>query len=276
MEPKTLISSEKPMAFEIEKSELLDRRNAKWRQYPADVIPAFVADMDFRVAPAIQDAIRRSVDALDYGYPMREGKKADRAVASAYAGRMKSLCDWTIEENQVLVVSDLVQAINACVIAFSDPGDGVIVQMPSYPPFRDAIAMTHRCCVPLTMQPVDGTYLFDLEALEANLSPSTRIFMLCNPQNPTGRSFDRDELLQVFAFAQKHDLIVVSDEIHSDLVYSGRPHIPFASLSPEAAARCVTLNSATKSFNIPGLRCAVAYFGTEKLMQRFHERIHPP
>ncbi|MEQ1406875.1 PatB family C-S lyase [Neorhizobium sp. Rsf11] len=273
MDSETVIFAAETGSFEMRKPELLERRNAKWRQYPSDVIPAFVADMDFRIAPAIQRAIQHSVEAFDYGYPMRDGGKADRAVASAFVNRMKNVCGWDVAEAQVLVLADLVQAIYASVMAFSDPGDGVIVQMPSYPPFRDAIATTGRTCVPLTMQATDRSYVFDLEALEATVDANTKIFMLCNPQNPTGRAFTRDELLEVLAFVEKHDLIVISDEIHSDLVYHGTRHIPFASLSPSAAARTVTLNSATKSFNIPGLRCAVAYFGTEELMQRFHKRI---
>lgn len=277
-----LFSTEAPMAdagiagaFEMHKPELLDRRNAKWRQYPSDVIPAFVADMDFRIAAPIQQAIQRSVEAFDYGYPMRDGRKAERAVAAAFVSRMKTVCDWEVAEGQVLVLADLVQAIYASVMAFSDPGDGVVVQMPSYPPFRDAIATTGRTCVSLAMEATGDSYVFDLDRLEATINARTKIFMLCNPQNPTGRSFTRTELQAVLAFVEKHDMIVISDEIHSDLVYPGTRHIPFASLSPEAAARTVTLNSATKSFNIPGLRCAVAYFGTEELMERFHKRIPP-
>jgi cystathionine beta-lyase len=103
----------------------------------------------------------------------------------------------------------------------------------------------------------------------------TRIFSLCNPQNPTGRVFTRDELIALSHFAEARNLIVISDEIHSDLVYPGHEHIPFASLSPEAAARTITLNSATKSFNIPGLRCAVIAFGSAALRDRFHKRIPP-
>jgi cystathionine beta-lyase len=261
--------------FELRKPELLDRRNAKWQQYPADVIPAFVADMDFRIAPAIQKAIQRSVEAFDYGYPMREGGKADKAVANAYVARMKAMFDWDIEVAQVLALADLVQATYACIMAFSEPGDGVIVQVPNYPPFRDAVATTGRTFIPLTMERTADSYRFDLEALEKQIDARTKIFILCNPQNPTGRVFTRSELDEVLAFAEKHDLIVVSDEIHSDLIYPGARHIPFSSISDAAAARTVTLNSATKSFNIPGLRCAVAYFGNEALMKRFHARIPP-
>jgi cystathionine beta-lyase len=112
-----------------------------------------------------------------------------------------------------------------------------------------------------------------MDELKKLVDKRTRIFVLCNPQNPTGRVFTREELLALGQFAIEHDLIVVSDEIHSDLIYPGHRHIPFASLGPDIAARTVTLNSATKSFNIAGLRCALMAFGTEDLRDRFHKRI---
>jgi cystathionine beta-lyase len=122
----------------------------------------------------------------------------------------------------------------------------------------------------------DGTrYTFDLNELERQVDKNTRIFVLCNPQNPTGRVFSRDELQAIARFVLEHDLIVISDEIHADLIYPGHQHTPFATLGAEIAARTVTLNSATKSFNIPGLRCAVTAFGSEELLARFHQRIPP-
>jgi cystathionine beta-lyase len=149
----------------------------------------------------------------------------------------------------------------------------VILQVPNYPPFREAIEHTGRKLIPLPMECHADGYRFNLERLEARIDARARIFLLCNPQNPTGRVFTRAELEQVAAFAERHDLIVVSDEIHADLVHPGSRHVPFASLSPRAAARTITLNSATKSFNIPGLRCGVAHFGSRELMERFHRRI---
>src|SRR5260370_42671816 len=138
---------------------------------------------------------------------------------------------------------------------------------------RSATPSTRRSASFLPMRD-DGTrFVFDMNELEKLVNKRTRIFVLCNPQNPTGRVFSRDELLALGQFAIEHDLIVISDEIHSDLVYPGRQHIPFASLGPEIAARTVTLNSATKSFNIPGLRCAVIEFGSEELPNRLHKRI---
>lgn len=267
------IAGDTSLPFEMSHAALQARRNAKWSQYGADVLPAFVAEMDFSVAAPIQAAIERIVGEGDYGYPLRDGKRIDAAIASAFSRRMKSLYDWDVATDLVMPVSNLVQASYAPLLAFSDPGDGVILQTPNYPPFREAITSTDRKLIALPMRD-DGTrYVFDLAELDAVAAKQARIFVLCNPQNPTGRVFSRDELLDIARFARAHDLIVISDEIHSDLVHPGHRHIPFASLGPDVAARTITLNSATKSFNIPGLRCAVIAFGSEELRTRFHGRI---
>ncbi|AJE46718.1 MalY/PatB family protein [Celeribacter indicus] len=260
-------------AFLLSPEELRQRRNTKWNQFPPDVIPSFIADMDFRVAPPVQAAILQSVEREDYGYQMRDGAKADRMLAGAFAARMEEAFGWKASADLVLPVSDLVQATYAAILTWSGPGDGVILQVPNYPPFRETLQTTGRRLIPLHMDERDGTYVFDLDRLETQIDANTRIFVLCNPQNPTGRVFSRDELEAVLAFAEKHDLLVISDEIHAELIYGDRPHIPFPALSPAAAARCVLLNSATKSFNIPGLRCAVMYFGTPELKAAYQARI---
>ncbi|MGA7806162.1 MalY/PatB family protein [Bradyrhizobium sp.] len=267
------MTSPEPIDFELSQAALRARRNAKWNQYDADVIPAFVADMDFAVAAPIQAAIERIVGDRDYGYPLRNGDRADRLVANAFSTRMKSRFGWELSPGLVLPVADLVQGTYAPILAFSDPGDGVVLQVPNYPPFRDAIATTERRLLALPMRDDGARHVFDMAELARLVDRRTRIFVLCNPQNPTGRVFARDELLALGQFAIEHDLVVISDEIHSDLVYPGHQHIPFASLGPEIAARTVTLNSATKSFNIPGLRCALVAFGSERLRDRFHKRI---
>ena len=268
-----IMTSTETISFELEQSALQARRNSKWNQYDADVIPAFVADMDFAVAAPIQAAIERIVSQRDYGYPLRNGERADRFVAHAFSRRMKSRYGWEISSDLVLPLADLVQGTYASILAFSEPGDGIVLQTPNYPPFRETISSTERKLLALPMRD-DGTrHVFDIAELAKLVDDRTRIFVLCNPQNPTGRVFSRDELLALGEFCIARDLIVVSDEIHSDLVFPGQQHIPFASLSPEIAARTVTLTSATKSFNIPGLRCALLAFGNEALRDRYHKRI---
>ncbi|MGE3912822.1 MAG: MalY/PatB family protein, partial [Chloroflexota bacterium] len=151
------------------------------------------------------------------------------------------------------------------------PGDGIVVQTPIYPPFLDTIATTGRRMVENRLVD-DGTKLvLDVDGLRKVVDDRTRMMMVPNPHNPTGRAFTREELEAMAAVALERDMIIISDEIHSDLVYSGHKHIPFASISPEVAARTITLTSATKGFNIPGLRAALMYFGSLDLKERFHQ-----
>ncbi len=256
--------------MELDIPTLRARRTNKWHKFADDVLPAWVADMDFGVAQPIAQALARLADAQEYGYAARDGH-----LAQAFARRMESRFAWQVDPARMVAVGDLVQASVACIVAFSDPGDGVLLQLPSYPPFMGAIDGTERRLVASPMRD-DGTgWRLDLAAFDAAPAPRTRMLMFCHPQNPTGRAFTRAELEMVADFVIRHDLIVVSDEIHADIVYPGNRHIPLASLSAEIAARTITITSATKSFNIPALRCAVMHFGTDALQARFDGRIPP-
>lgn len=259
-----------PIELELSEAFLRSRRSNKWHLHPSDVIPAFVADMDFRVADPIQAAIERIVSLRDYGYAKREG---DSTVQAAYVRYMRRRFGLSLDPDLVKPVGDLVQGTFASILAFSEPGDGVILHVPNYPPFREAITSTGRMLKPLTMRDSGQRYEFDVEEMTSLVDPRTRIILVCNPQNPTGRVFGRDELLAIGRLAIARDLIIVADEIHCDLVYPGATHIPMASLGPEIAARTITLNSATKSYNIPGHRCALMHFGSAELLARFHARI---
>jgi cystathionine beta-lyase len=259
--------------FDLPESVLRSRRNSKWNAYGPDILPAFVAEMDFAVAEPIQDAVRRAVAAGDYGYPQYRGGKAEPRVAEAFVARMEKRFGWKADVSLVQVVADLVQGTFAPILAFSEPGDGVILQVPAYPPFHEAINTTKRELVGFTMRDEGTRHAFDIAEISGRIGRKTRILILCNPQNPTGRVFGRAELFALAQLAIKNDLVVIADEIHSDLVYDGRKHIPFATLGAEIAARTVTISSATKSFNIPGLRCGVMHFGTPELRQRFAQTI---
>ncbi len=244
------------------------RRTNKWHKFPDDVLPAWVADMDFGVAPAITEALARLARNQEYGYAAREG-----LLQETFSRRMQSRFGWRTDPADAHPIGDLVQASFSSVMAFSEPGDAVLLQLPSYPPFMAAINDTGRRLIANHMRD-DGTrWLLDLAAYDAAPDPRARVLIFCHPQNPTGRAFSRAELERVAAFAVRHDLIVVSDEIHADIVYPGHTHIPLASLSPEIAARTITITSATKSFNIPALRCAVMHFGAPALKERFFARI---
>lgn len=259
--------------FEMEIDELRARRNAKWSSYGDNVLPAWVAEMDFAMAPPVQEAITKIVREQDYGYPRRDGLPAGEAVSKAFVDRMKDRFDWTTRPELVLPVADLVQGTYAPICALTQPGDGIILQMSAYPPFKAAIESTGRRLIRNPLIDSGVRFELDLDQLERSIDPTSRMIILCNPHNPTGRVFGRNELLRLGQIAIDNDLIVVADEIHADLVYPGNKHIPFASLSDEIAARTITLNSATKSFNIPGLRCAVMHFGNEDLYARFEKVI---
>src|SRR5438445_6437632 len=194
------MNSRETISFELSQPALQSRRNAKWNQYDADVLPAFVADMDFAVAAPIQAAIERLVRDRDYGYPLRDGDRADRLVANAFVHRMKSRFGWEFSPDLVLPVADLVQGTFAAIMAFSDPGDGVVLQVPNYPPFRDAISSTERKLLTLPMRD-DGTrHVFDMTELKKLVDKRTRIFVLCKPQTPTVSVIYRAELLQLRQF----------------------------------------------------------------------------
>ena len=255
-------------ATDFDIAGLRARRTSKWHKFPPDVLPAWVADMDFGVAPSITAALARLTRDQEYGYAARDG-----VLAAAFVRRMERRFGWHTDPADTIAIGDLVQASFSSVMAFSEPGDAILLQLPSYPPFMRAIEDTGRRLIANPMRD-DGTrWVLDLGAYEAARDPRLRMVIFCHPQNPTGRAFTKAELEEVADFAIRHDLVVVSDEIHADIVYPSNTHIPLASLHPEIAARTITITSATKSFNIPALRCAVMYFGASALKKEFEKRI---
>jgi len=243
------------------------RRSEKWHTYPPDVLPVWVAEMDFPAAAPIQDTLRRFVESSDLGYPMA---LRDTGLPDVFCERMEDRFGWQPDPLRVEILSEVVQGIYLAIEAYSEPGQGVVVQTPIYPPFLGSIRDTGRRLVDNPMRLSAKGIDFDLDGLAETLDPECRLLLFCNPHNPSGRVYERAELERVAELAVRHDLVVVSDEIHGDLVYEGRRHIPIASLGPEIARRTVTLTSASKAFNIPGLRTAVAHFGSPELQRRFN------
>jgi cystathionine beta-lyase len=261
------VTQAEPFLLSVE--QLRARRSTKWNKYGSDVLPAWVADMDFAVPDAVQEAIARLVEHRDYGYGAREG---DVSLAAAFVEYMRARFGWSPDPELVLPVSELIQGMFTAVMAFSEPGDGVVLQTPIYPPFLMTVEQTGRRMVENRLIPGAERFEMDVAGLPGLIDDRTRVVMVCNPHNPTGRVFEREELLAVGRVAVERDLLIVADEIHADLVYPPRQHVPMAMLGPEIAARTITLTSATKSFNIPGLRCALMYFGSMDLRERFRAR----
>lgn len=256
--------------FELSEEALRTRRGTKWHHHPADVMPAWVADMDFAVAEPVQAAIARIVDQRDYGYPYRSGEES---LTAAFVERMRDRFGWAVDPDLVQPVTECVQCMYGTALAFSEPGEGIVLQTPIYPPFLGAVAKTERRLVENRLKDDGARYVLDIDGLRAAVDDTTRILMVCNPHNPTGRVFSRDELMALGNLAVERDLVILCDEIHADLLYPGGTHIPMATLGPEIAARTITITSATKSFNIAGLRCAVMHFGSAALRARFRARV---
>jgi cystathionine beta-lyase len=251
---------------DLDVEELRRRRGEKWAQYPPDVLPAWVADMDFPVAEPIARHLAEAVRMHDVGYPVNP---TPSALPTVFAKRAQERFGWHVEPKRVLVLSDVVQGIYIALETLTERGAGVVLQPPVYPPFFHAVRETHRRTVLNPLVRTVGGYGLDLDGLRRSCDAGTRALLLCNPQNPTGRVFTRAELYGLAQIAEERDLLVISDEIQCDLVYAGHRHVPFASLGPEIEARTITLTSATKGFNIAGLRCAVAAFGSDALLARF-------
>ena len=218
----------------------------------SDVIPLWVADMDFRAAPFITDAIKRRVDHGVFGYEHVPDSYYD-AVIRWFSRRH----GWKIEKDWIIYTTGVVPGLSAVIKAFCKPGDKVIVQTPDYNCFFSSIR-NNGCEIldaPLIYR--DGTYVYDYEALDrACADPRAKILLLCNPHNPAGRVWTREELAKVGETARRHGITVVSDEIHCELVMPGYKYTPFASVSPENQSCCITLCSPSKSFNIAGLQVA--------------------
>jgi len=248
-------------------SRLRARRGIKWHTHPTDVLPAWIADMDFDVAAPIRDFLIDTARAGDLGYPPALDSDP---LAEIFCARMAQRYGWRPEATRVELLTDIVQGLYIALEQYSNPGQGVVIQTPIYPPFLVAADEVGRpaLCNPLRFGG-DG-FEIDLDGLVDLLRRhDARVLMLCNPHNPSGRVLRHDELEAIAELALAHDLVVLSDEIHADLTYPGHHHIPFASLGPEVAARTVTFYSATKAFNTAGIRCAVAAFGSEELHARF-------
>lgn len=244
------------------------RRGTKWTRYPPDVLPAWVADMDFDMAEPIRAGLAGMMEANDLGYsPKLPASGLPEAFAAFAARRFPG---WEVAPERMVAIADIVQGIHIAIEAYTRPGDGVCTLTPVYPPFLQTVAETGRRLDFCTMVRGEGRYEIDFDALRAAIDERTRVLLLCTPHNPLGRVFEHDELESLARIAIERDLVVVADEIHADIVYRGHRHIPFASLGPEVEARTVTMTSATKSFNIAGLRCAVVLFGSDRLAERFN------
>jgi cystathionine beta-lyase len=252
---------------ELDLDQLRTRRGMKWAVAGPDELPAWVADMDFPIPPSVRAALVRRVD-TDLGYPTWTGSREGLELPEAFAERMERRYGCTFDPSHVRQFTDVNQALQVVLHVATRPGDAVALHVPAYPPFLETLASMGRPLVPIQMRETPEGWGFDADRLAADVTRhGCRALLLVNPQNPTGRSFRRAELLALADIALSHDLLVISDEIHADLVYQPGAHIPFASLGTEIAERTITVTSATKAFNLAGIRCAVAHLGSRRVRE---------
>lgn len=241
--------------------------STKWLRFPSDVLPAWIADMDLGIAPEIAEELNQRVAFGDLGYPTTE---IEEQFIDAFADRYFERYNTPLDPQLGLASTDVVQSIFIALLTLSSPGDGVIVQTPIYPPFLESVNATGRTLKENPLIETADSWEINFDQLEKLASEEkTTLLLLCSPHNPTGRVFTQNELVKVADICSRHGVVVVADEIHCDIVYEPNIHIPFASISPEFAAKVVTMTSATKSFNIAGMRASVVHFGSRELKDKY-------
>ncbi len=248
--------------------ELPDRKSSesiKWHYFPEDVLPMWVADMDFVSPEPVVRALQERVAQGVFGYA---GDLP--GLREAIVERLERLYHWEVLPQDLVFIPGVVTGFNLAAHAFTDEGEGVLIQPPVYMPFLDVGKNVRGKCqeVQLTDN-ANGYYRVDWDAFERAITPETRMFLLCNPHNPVGRVYTRAELERMAEICLRRGLVVCSDEIHCDLVFSGHQHVPIASISPEIAQNTITLMAPSKTYNIAGLSCSFAVIQNPELRKRY-------
>jgi len=249
----------------------IDRRNSdseKWDKYQGrDIIPLWVADMDFRSPPAVIDALHERVSHGVFGYT-----HPSEALTAAVLDHLDRDFGWQAEQEWIVWLPGLVCGLNVICRAMGTAGDAVATFVPVYPPFLSAPPLSQRTLITAPLHVRDGRWVPDMEAMERSVTPLTRLLLLCNPHNPAGRVWSREELLRFAELAERHDLVIGSDEIHAGLILDAdMRHCPMAALSPDISRRTITLLAPSKTYNIPGLGCSFAVISDPGLRRDFRK-----
>ena len=248
----------------LTETDLRRRQSAKWRVFPADVLPMWVAEMDYPVAAPVKRSLEEALAADDLGY-------ADpRGLGDAFAAFAQARWGWRVDPAHVTVACDVVTAIGELLEVLTAPGDAVVIDPPIYPPFAATIRRRGRAVVETPL--VEGR--LDLEAIARAYAAGAKVHLLCSPHNPSGMVPTRDELATIADLAARHGVIVVSDEIHAPLTHAGATHVPFPTVSAAAAENGIVLASASKAWNLAGLKSSVIVTSSEKT-RSFVARLPP-
>lgn len=256
------------MTFDFDR--MIDRRHtesSKWHAFSEDVLPMYVADMDFASPPPVIDALVKRAQHGVFGYAIEP-----KGFRQAVVDRLESKYDWKVDPKWIVFLPGVVTGFNLACHAYGQAGEGALIQTPVYQPFLYApqYAGMVRQEMELTHLP-EGKYIVDYDAFETAITSDTKLFILCNPHNPVGRVFKQDELEKMAQICLRHDVIICSDEIHCDLIYKGQTHLPVASLDPEISRKTITLMAPSKTFNIAGLDCSFAVIEDETLRQTYEK-----
>lgn len=252
--------------------EFIDRSNSNCEKYDGrkrvfgdeSVIPLWVADTDFRCPDFITNAIKKRVEHEVFGYPMKPDSYYQSIIS--WLNRRHG---WSIEQDWIVFSPNVVIGLASTILSMTKPGDKVVVQPPVYFPFFDVVTGNDRILIENPLKEVDGRYFFDFEDLKSKIDQDTKMLLLCNPQNPGGMVWTKEELTELGRICIDNNIIVVADEIHADLIYKGFKHQPFAAISDEFANHSVTTMSASKTFNIAGLSSAYMVIPDRKLRQQY-------
>ena len=241
------------VADRITIEELRRRGSVKWTRGGPDVIGAFVAEMDFGAAPAIEQAMRDVIARADFGYLSDD---ATAEMAQACADWQRNSYGWAVDPARIRPLSDVLKGLEAAITVFSRPGSPVILPTPAYMPFLTLPRMLGREIIQVPMVVEGGRRVLDLDGIDAAFAAGGQLLILCNPCNPIGRVYTKDELRDVAEVVRRNAGRVFADEIHAPLIYPGGTHIPYATVCDEAAEHSVTATAASKGWNLPGLKCA--------------------
>jgi cystathionine beta-lyase len=242
------------------------RHSAKWVKYPPDVLPAWVAEMDFALALPIREVLLSAVSRDDTGYP--DGAKLGPSFARFASERL----GWGVDQEQVRLVADIMSGVRGLLGVLTEPGESVVINPPVYPPFFMAIRELGREVVEVPLVRAVGGWKLDLDGLEAAFAAGARAFLMSHPHNPTGTSFERAELEAVARLASRHGVSVISDEVHAPMTMPGTIHVPYLTVEGSQSGG-VAVASASKAWNLAGLKCAVVVSGSAEMHERLDEKL---
>ncbi|MDB4584186.1 PatB family C-S lyase [Draconibacterium sp.] len=257
-------------------NEIVPREGTNCLKYDAtemffkskDLLPLWVADMDFKTPDFIVDALRKRVDHEIYGYTFKPDSYFQAVIAW-----IKRRHDWVIQKKWISFSPGVVAGLTFAIETFSKPGEEVVVQPPVYFPFFDCIKGTRRKMIENPLKIENGRYTFDLEDLRSKINENTKLLLLCNPQNPGGMVWTREELTALTNICLENDIMIISDEIHSDLIFEGQKHIPIASISDEVAQNCLVSMAPSKTFNVAGLASSLVIIPNKAKFARYERTI---